>query len=146
MVAKFFPPKQKLLSEYICSVLVILRMWGSWAPIPIMLTHLPACSNSSPISAPPHCSFPPSSPRRQQKHSHSNLSWLPSALRINPEHLPAGASLSHTLSPPLPQTEPQLDPELLYPCCLPWTNIFFRTFPDNPVRWVVLYPFHRGQC
>ena len=58
MVAKFFPPKQKLFSECICLVLVILRMWGSRAPIPIMLTQPPACGNSSPISAPPPLLLP----------------------------------------------------------------------------------------
>lgn len=53
MVAKFFPPKHKLLSECICLVLVILGMWGSQAPTPIMLTHPPARGTSSSISAPP---------------------------------------------------------------------------------------------
>lgn len=50
---------QKLLSKCICSVLVVLKMWGSWAPTTIMLTQPLAHSNFSSISAFPPLLLPP---------------------------------------------------------------------------------------
>ena len=134
---------QKLLSECICSFLIVRRMWDSWAPTTIMLTQ-PLHAVPPPLSQrSPYCSSP-ISPHVSIGTSHLNLPWFPSAFRINPEHRPAGVSLSNTLSPPLhPRQNPSWG-ELSHPCWLPWTHIFFKTFPCKPVRWVVVYPFHRG--
>ena len=124
---------QKLISECICSVLIVCGMWGSWAPTTIMMTQPLARSTSSPISALPLLLLPIST-HVSIGTSHLNLPRFPSAFRINLEHRPAGVSLSHTLSPPLhPRPNPSWG-ELSHPCWLPWTHIFFKTFPCNPVR------------
>lgn len=50
---------QKLLSKCICSVLIVLGMWDSWAPTTMRLTQPLAHGNFSSISGFPPWLLPP---------------------------------------------------------------------------------------